>query len=247
MKQLRIIGIICLWGVAIQFVSAQETLRIIKLGSEQAELLPRVLKNYAAIKMNMQFSNPQEKLTKGVQRLDSINRELIRLIEDPRGKALQQKANLFWEKGHAEALKRPTPEGLQRLKKHFFALFDNRVELIQLEQKIDGSDASMKVLILGKLSLLPQKFAGMYMLLKNTKGKDRDHVIEVLEKYVKMYEKAVNGIEKLDPQNPVIITMQKNLLFLKHVIQPDRVFTPALVFSKTNNMTEDAYKAMKME
>jgi len=235
------------WMLSVQLLSAQDIVKIIKLGSEQAELLPRVLKNYAAVRMNMQFSNPKERVLKGVKRLDEVNQALNQLIEDPEGKALQKQANVFWERGRVEALKTPTLEGLKRLKKHFFALFDNRIELIQMEQKLDGSDLSMEMLLLGKLSLLPQKFAGMYMLLKNTQGKEREHVIEVLAKYVTMYEDAVHKIEKLDPQNAVITKLQKNLLFLKHVIEPDRVFTPALVFNKTNTMTEDAYRAMKME
>jgi hypothetical protein len=113
-------------------------------------------------------------------------------------------------------------------------------------QEKSGNKKAKVFLLLGKLTALPQKFAGMYMSLKHAKGKERERIVGVIKKYADAYKGALGKIKEKVGEKSAIKKIEKDMSFFEFALAPERVFMPALIMKKTDVMSANAKKIKEM-
>jgi hypothetical protein len=227
---------------ALEAGGEKEQFKIMQLEIEQTELIPNIIKNFVAVKMHFKYGTPQATLEKTVARFDQINKTLASMPLDENEKKILAENEKIWLTVRPTAVSQPTKAGTMALKKQLPPLFKNCMKMAKYAQEHTGNEKSKIFLLMGKLTSLPQKFAGMYMSLKHADGAERERIVKEITKYAKMYKESFAKIKTKMGENPLLKKIERDMSFFEFVLAPERTFVPAIVFRKTNAMSNNMKK-----
>ena len=227
-----------------QAQSSTSCVKIVDAGIDQVIVIARMKKNYVMMKMNNKYKNPKEKLAEAVASYEKGLEMLTATIADADIKKLLEKNKSLWV--DAKALMQAPPS------KDFFKLFNQKIkplrssmrEIIRAAKSKSGTDLGENSYLAGKLSVIPQKIANLYMMKNYTTHADK--MGKAIDKQIALYKKVSNKLTSSanvpDSCKAIIQKLDKELNYFKFLNSGSSTFVPALIYRKTNKMSTSAKK-----
>lgn len=229
---------------ALEITSSSQAINI---AGKQRMYSQQMLKNYAMIGMNNQFSNPSKELEETISSFSKHLKLLSKYTKESEIKNALSKMELSWKSIEVRLKNTAKKAEVALLQEDLEKLLHSADKVTQLFATLSQTQAGEVINISGKQRMLSQRMASLYMLqvwgVKDPKFKTK------LKETLALFKEAHETLEKQE-NNTLSISkklksVKRSFMFFEIMSKSSSKYIPSLIYKKSHDILKNMNEITK--